>query len=119
MRYFYILGGFISLGLGFIGAFLPILPTTPFAILAAFLFSKSSPRLEQWILDLPAVGPLVKDWRQHKVINPKAKILCVLTIIIVMSLSIYSVQPKWWASTGSPDCEEAKDSSALLRADFR
>ena len=86
--------GFLALGLGIVGAFLPVLPTTPFAILAAFLFSKSSPKMEQYILNLPTLGPLVREWREHCVINPRAKVLCVAMIVVVMGSSLYKLDFK-------------------------
>ncbi len=88
--------GCLSFILGIIGAALPVLPTTPFMILAAYLFSKSSPRLQQKILNMPAFGPLVQDWHHNRVIKPKAKIACVLTIAIVMTSSGYAVYPNFW-----------------------
>jgi uncharacterized membrane protein YbaN (DUF454 family) len=72
----------ISFALGIIGAFLPVLPTTPFLILAAFLFSKSSPRFHAWILNLPLAGDAVRDWQVNQVIKPKAKILCGSMIVL-------------------------------------
>jgi uncharacterized protein len=72
----------ISFSLGVVGAFLPILPTTPFLILSAFLFSKSSPRFHQWILNLPIAGPAILDWRENRVIKTKAKILCASMILL-------------------------------------
>ena len=53
--------GFIFVGLGFIGIIVPGMPTTVFMILAAACFAKSSPKFEQWILDLPGIGRLVQD----------------------------------------------------------
>lgn len=84
----FIILGVLSLILGFIGAFLPILPTTPFAILAAYLFSKSSPKLHRWVLDLKYIGPLVRDWEENKVIRPKAKLMCTILIVAIISNSI-------------------------------
>lgn len=78
--------GWISFVLGFIGAFLPILPTTPFLILSAYLFSKSSPRFHAWLLELPLAGPAIKEWGDHRVVRPRAKILC--TLMIALSLGI-------------------------------
>lgn len=78
----------ISFVLGVIGAFLPIIPTTPFLILSAFLFSKSSPRFHQWLLNLPLAGAGIKDWQDNRVIRPRAKFLC-LTMITVSLGIIY------------------------------
>jgi uncharacterized membrane protein YbaN (DUF454 family) len=82
----------ISFVVGIIGAFLPILPTTPFLILSAYLFSKSSPRFHKWLLELPVAGAAVKDWQQNRVIKPKAKILC--SLMILLSLVIIITNPK-------------------------
>jgi uncharacterized membrane protein YbaN (DUF454 family) len=82
--------GWVSFGLGIIGAFLPVIPTTPFLILSAFLFSKSSPRLHAWILSLPHAGPAISEWRDHGVVRPRAKILCsVMIAASLISLWIY------------------------------
>src|SRR3546814_11599305 len=58
--------GWASLGLGAIGAFLPLLPTVPFVILAAFCFARSSPRLEKWLLTHPHFGHHIVAWRDRK-----------------------------------------------------
>ncbi len=68
--------GWLCFALGAVGAFVPVLPTTPFLLLAAVCFSKSSPRFHAWLLDLPVLGEGVRDWRQSKVIRPRAKALC-------------------------------------------
>lgn len=76
--------GWISFGLGVIGAFLPVIPTTPFLILSAYLFSKSSPRFHAWLLSLPFAGPAINDWNQNRVVRPRAKVLC--SVMILLSL---------------------------------
>lgn len=72
----------ISFVLGIIGAFLPILPTTPFLILSAYLFSKTSPRFHAWILSLPIAGDGIRDWRENRVIKTRAKILALSMMIL-------------------------------------
>ncbi len=79
----------VSFGLGTIGAFIPILPTTPFMLLSAFLFSKSSPRFHAWLLSLPFAGPAIREWNQHRVVRKRAKFLC--TTMISVSLGLI-----WW-----------------------
>lgn len=82
--------GWISFALGIIGAFLPIIPTTPFLILAAFLFSKSSPRFHQWLLNLPLAGAGIKDWQDNRVIRPRAKILCITMIAVSLGIIFWN-----------------------------
>ena len=88
--------GLTSLILGFIGIFLPILPTTPFALLAAFFFSKSSERLHQWLLNQRTLGPLIRDWENYGVIRLKAKWLATVMIIPLFSYSLLFVPVPLW-----------------------
>ena len=73
-RPFWLAAGFACLGLGAVGAVLPLLPTTIFLILAAGCFARSSPRLEARILAHPRFGPLVKDWRARRAIPLRGKL---------------------------------------------
>ncbi len=73
VRAFYLAGGFLSLVLGAVGAFLPLLPTVPFVILAAFCFARSSPRLERRLLDDPRFGPSIRRWRENGAISRTGK----------------------------------------------
>jgi len=75
MRHVYLVLGLACVTLGFAGVFLPVLPTTPFLILAAACFARSSPRLENWLLSHHRFGPLLCGWREHGAIPPKAKLL--------------------------------------------
>lgn len=80
--------GWLCVLLGLIGALLPIVPTTPFLILAAYLFSKSSPKVHSWLTSLPYFGSAIIDWEQNKVIRPKAKVMSVFVIILIFGMSI-------------------------------
>ena len=73
-RHLYLMAGFVSIGLGAIGAFLPLLPTVPFMILAAFCFARSSPRLEAKLLDHRQFGPHIRRWREHGAISRRGKV---------------------------------------------
>lgn len=74
MRSVYLVFGLAFLALGLVGAFLPVLPTTPFLILAAACFARSSQRLESWLLEHPHFGPTLLDWRERGAIPMKAKL---------------------------------------------
>lgn len=74
--------GWFFVVLGVIGIFLPLLPTTPFMILAAGLFARSSPRFERWLLDHPRFGKPLADWRKQGAISTRAKILAVSMMAI-------------------------------------
>ena len=81
------LGWFFTL-LGFIGVILPILPTTPFLIVALVLFSKSSPRFHQMLLNNRWFGPPLKQWEDEKTLSRKTKYKAFLLVILAFSISI-------------------------------
>lgn len=76
--------GHLFLTLGIIGAFLPILPTTPFLLLAAYFYSKSNKKIHHWMLEHKYLGPPLKDWQQNGVIGMKAKIIATMMILLVI-----------------------------------
>lgn len=82
MRQLWLAIGHVALLLGVIGVFLPLLPTTPFLLLAAFAYSKGSARFEAWLLAHPRLGPPIRDWRQGRAIRPRAKSLAALAMAL-------------------------------------
>lgn len=79
--------GLIAFGLGFVGLFLPLLPTAPFMLLAAFFFARSSERLHGWLLNHPTFGPSIQDWQERGAISLRAKRLASLSILASFGLS--------------------------------
>lgn len=69
--------GLIAVGLGIAGTVLPLVPTTPLLLVAAYAFARSSPRLHGWLTSHPQFGPLIDDWRRHRAIGRRSKRLAV------------------------------------------
>lgn len=87
--------GFLFVGLGIIGVFVPLMPTTIFLILAVGAFGKSDPALESKLLNHPRFGPTLLDWKEHKSIRLRTKWIAVGTIIPVFALSIFAIPLIW------------------------
>jgi len=96
VRIGYLVAGFAFTALGIVGAFLPLMPTTVFLILAAGCFGKSSPKLEAWLLNHPKFGPSVRAWRANKAIPRKAKIAACLGMAGGMAVFLLAARPKPW-----------------------
>lgn len=88
MRVIWSLLGVLSLGLGLAGVFLPLLPTTPFALLAAYCFARSSPRMHRWLMEHPRLGPSVRNWREHRAISRRAKRAATAAVALAFGLSL-------------------------------
>lgn len=88
--------GFLFLLLGFIGAFLPVMPTVPFMIVAAYCFSKSSKPLHEWLLRQPEVGPALRDWEENRVIRRRSKWAATAAISLSLPISLYFVNLALW-----------------------
>jgi len=76
--------GHFFLVLGIIGAFLPVLPTTPFLLLSAYFYSLTNHELHQWLYNHKIFGPSLRDWDENKVIGLKAKIIATTAIALVL-----------------------------------
>jgi uncharacterized membrane protein YbaN (DUF454 family) len=78
VRFLYRLLGLAMVGLAIAGVFLPLLPTTPFLIVAAWAFARSSPRLEAWLRNHRQLGPFLRNWEERGAVPRWAKALAVL-----------------------------------------
>lgn len=84
--------GFIFLALGITGIFLPVLPTTPFMLLASFFFLRSSERMHRWITNHKVFGPPIKNYMKHRGMRKSTKVKAVSTLWLSLGLSIYIVK---------------------------
>jgi len=99
-RLIYLVLGWIFFLLGLLGALLPVVPATPFMLLAAWAFSKSSQRFEQWLLNNKYFGPSIVRFRAHRVIPLQAKIFSLSAMLVTLIVSIVSRVVPWWALVG-------------------
>ncbi|MBI1394282.1 MAG: DUF454 family protein [Alphaproteobacteria bacterium] len=86
--------GWLFVAIGAVGAVVPLLPTTSFLLLAAFCFSRSSPRLHHWLISHPTFGPPIRDWREHGAIRRSAKALALLGMGASVALAAAFRAPK-------------------------
>jgi uncharacterized membrane protein YbaN (DUF454 family) len=93
VRSIYMLAGLLMTALGIVGAFLPLLPTTPFLLAAVWCFSRSSPRLEQWLLNHRTLGPPLRNWQREGAIAARAKVVAVSLIAVSYGFFWYRTQP--------------------------
>ena len=81
--------GWVAVAIGSIGVIVPGLPTTVFFIIAASCFARSSPRFERWVLNLPRIGPMVRDYRAGLGMSRRAKGWAVGTMIVFAGLGVF------------------------------
>lgn len=91
-----IAGGGVCLGLAVLGAVLPLLPTTPFLLLAAALFFRGSPRLYHWLLSNRQFGPLIRDYRAGRGIPRRAQRLAILLVWLSLGATVAFVNDLLW-----------------------
>jgi len=110
-RYFYLILGWAAVSLGLIGVLLPVLPTTSFMILAAFLFTKGSPRARAWLIEHAHFGPHIRNWEASGAIAARAKRAAVLAMAgVLLSLP-------WWLITVQAVCMGGAAAFILSRPD--
>lgn len=96
VRWTWLIAGWAALALGTVGIFLPLIPTTPFILVAAWCFSKGSKRMHRWLLEHRRFGPIVRDWERYGVIRLRAKLLATAVIVpLVGYMAIFTDAPTW------------------------
>lgn len=90
----------VFLFLGLIGLLLPVMPTTPFVLVAAALYARSSVRFYNYLMNHPIMGPPLRDWRIHNCIRPRAKVLACSMLTITLGTSIIFFVPVFEVKIG-------------------
>ena len=90
--------GSVSLALGIMGVFLPVLPTTPFLLLSAALYMRSSQRLYDWLMSHKHLGPYIKNFREHKALPLRVKVVSVTMVWATLLYCAIFVAKEWWMS---------------------
>ena len=94
-RMLFIAGGWVSLALGIAGIPLPLLPTTPFLLLAAFCFAEGSDHLHDWLVNHVHFGPPIRRWREHRAISRRTKWVGSLSLLLLLAASFLFEAPVW------------------------
>ena len=95
MKYILNIIAFICVGLATLGMFLPVLPTTPFLLLASWLFLKANSHWRTWLLNHRVFGPYIENYLVHRAIPRRAKVISIATLWATILLSAYIVNPIW------------------------
>ena len=96
VRGMFIAAGSVCVALGLVGLFLPLLPTTPFLLLAAACYARGSRRFYDWLLANRTFGPLIHEWREHRSIPYKTKLSAIALMSATLAVSIvFFVRPLW------------------------
>ena len=98
MRYLLAIFGTVSLALGVMGIFLPVLPTTPFLLLSAALYMRSSQRLYDWLMSHKHLGAYIRNFREHKALPLRVKIVSVTMVWVTLLYCAFFVAREWWMS---------------------
>lgn len=96
IRALFLVAGTVALGLGILGVFLPLLPTTPFVLLAAACYARGSQRFHRALLSNRTFGPIIAEWERHRSIPYRTKVAAVVLMSLTMATSIvFFVKPAW------------------------
>src|SRR5262245_37960171 len=95
-RALYVALGLFFVALAILGVVTPLLPTTPFLLLAAFFFVRSSPRLHAWLLRSRLFGGMIRDWQRHRGVRPRVKVVALTLMPLVVFSSAYFGNLPWY-----------------------
>lgn len=96
VRWLLLVAGTVCVALGLIGLFLPVLPTTPFMLLAAACYARASKRFYYWLLSNRTFGPMIYEWRKHRSIPYRTKMAAIGLMLVTLAISIvFFVEPAW------------------------
>ncbi|MBQ8220154.1 MAG: YbaN family protein [Bacteroidaceae bacterium] len=95
MKLLYLLLGTLSLILGIIGIFLPVLPTTPLLLLTAFCYYRGSSRMYDWLMSHPKLGPYIRNFREHRMIPRRVKAYILTMLWLSLLFCAYILHPIW------------------------
>jgi len=96
VRLLYKVLGFAFVGLGVLGAFLPLLPTTPFLLVALWAFSRSSRRFHHWLYTHPRFGARLQEWHEHGIVPVKVKVSAISAMLVSLALMVFVAHAKWY-----------------------
>ena len=98
MKFLFAFLGSVSLVLGIMGVFLPVLPTTPFLLLAAAMYMRSSQRLYNWLMSHKHLGAYIRNFREHKALPLRVKVVSVTMVWATLLYCAIFVAKEWWMS---------------------
>lgn len=96
MKYLFAFFGTVSLVLGIMGIFLPVLPTTPFLLLSAAMYMRSSQRLYDWLMSHKHLGAYIRNFREHKALPLRVKTVSVTMVWVTLLYCAIFVAEEWW-----------------------
>lgn len=97
VRWLLLVAGIVATALGVVGAFLPVLPTTPFLLLAAACFARASPKLDRRLTESKTFGPMIVEWRTHRAIPWRTKLVAIALMSAMIAVSATWFVEPWWA----------------------
>ena len=96
MKYLFAFLGSLSLALGVVGIFLPVLPTTPFLLLSAALYLRSSMKLYDWLMSHRYFGSYIRNFKENKAIPLRVKVVSVTMVWATLLYCTFAIAEVWW-----------------------